>query len=192
MISLQRALSQHPHVGNACFAAIVGGAGDVGNQLYCGCPEEYEPGRTMRLAGYRLCVWGPLYSCFVRALDRIIGPAASAGAVTSKILADQLVWTPPSMTLFYMCMAVAEGGTVNAGWHRAMGESAWDGTLWKTLKINWPFWGTAHIVTYALVPLTYRVAFVSMVSIAWNGILSGLNQAARERSVFERELHSSP
>eukprot|EP00931_Biecheleriopsis_adriatica_P038379 TRINITY_DN21992_c0_g1_i1.p1 TRINITY_DN21992_c0_g1~~TRINITY_DN21992_c0_g1_i1.p1 ORF type:complete len:158 (+),score=9.01 TRINITY_DN21992_c0_g1_i1:68-541(+) len=157
MISLQRALSQHPHVGNACFAAIVGGAGDVGNQLYCGCPEEYEP-----------------------------------GAVTSKILADQLVWTPPSMTLFYMCMAVAEGGTVNAGWHRAMGESAWDGTLWKTLKINWPFWGTAHIVTYALVPLTYRVAFVSMVSIAWNGILSGLNQAARERSVFERELHSSP
>mmetsp|Transcript_128642 Transcript_128642/g.274527 ORF Transcript_128642/g.274527 Transcript_128642/m.274527 type:complete len:196 (-) Transcript_128642:236-823(-) len=171
-------LRKRPHFANMCVAATLGAAGDTGCQLLDG-PQNYEPGRTARFAAYRFCVWGPLYSVFVTALDRLIGARSSAGPVAAKILADQLVWTPPSCSLFYMAMSAMEGNALEVGWRRVVGENFWDGALWRTLRLNWPVWGAVHVVTFAIVPLQFRVAFVSMMSVFWSGVLSGINQQAR-------------
>ena len=105
-----------------------------------------------------------------------------------QVLLDQLVWTPPSMVLFFVSMSVMEGAGAAAGWRRALGDAAagervpWDGMLWRTMQINWPFWGGVHSLTYsAVVAPQLRVLFVSLVSVFWNGVLSALNQGARRR-----------
>ena len=82
--------------------------------------------------------------------------------------------------LFYATQAALEpGGTVDAGWRRAYGTRFWDGLTWQTLQLNWPFWAAVHSLTYTVVPLRFRVAFVSTVAIFWNGVLSSLNEARR-------------
>ena len=53
----------------------------------------------------------------------------------------------------------------------------------QTLPASWAFWGPAQLLTFGVVPPHLRVAFVNTVSLAWNSVMSGFNQAARKEIV---------
>lgn len=166
-------------------------------------------GRTTRLASYRLLCFAPMYSLWMRWMERRF-PAVTPSAVVTKIALDQLVWTPPSIAFFYTYLTVLEGGAGgreggaaaggeggrNAATHEmasceedAVGSCfrgrVLEGVkraqlmLWPTLQINWPFWCTVHLATFTVVPLQHRLVFISTVQVAWNAFLSGMNEAAR-------------
>lgn len=43
------------------------------------------------------------------------------------------------------------------------------GQLWPALIIGWIYWLPVHTLTYALVPLRYRLFWVNFMSIWWGG-----------------------
>eukprot|EP00933_Yihiella_yeosuensis_P013143 TRINITY_DN12315_c0_g4_i1.p1 TRINITY_DN12315_c0_g4~~TRINITY_DN12315_c0_g4_i1.p1 ORF type:complete len:226 (-),score=44.78 TRINITY_DN12315_c0_g4_i1:603-1187(-) len=178
----RQAAQRHPYLANAIFAAILGAAGDIGSQVVEKRQEGLELQRTARFSAYRLCVWGPFYSAFVVGLDRVIGSGSTPGLVAAKIFADQLVWTPPSCSMYVISMNAMEGHPFQEGLRRAFGEEGWDGAVWRILRLNWPFWSIAHVITYMLIPLKFRVFFVSGLSVFWNGVISQIYQKAREAS----------
>lgn len=192
-----------PHTTNALLAGCFGIAGDAACQLFerknrPAEDQEYDSARTARFFAYRVAVWGPIYSGFQTWMERTIGRSANPRIVAAKIFVDEMLWTPPCTALYYFFMAgmegVEQGGPkalpegLNRGWQRTFGEDGWDGLLWKTLKLNWPFWCVAHTVTYTVVPLRARVAFVSLVSVFWSGVLSNLNESDRQESEWS-DLH---
>ena len=60
----------------------------------------------------------PPLQAFHRVIQGWLGP----GNVLGKLALDQLVWTPPSLAMFFTTMTVMEGGTWREGWHRTFGE----------------------------------------------------------------------
>jgi len=45
--------------------------------------------------------------------------------------------------------------------------------LWPTMLANWKIWPAANALSFAVVPLQYRVLFSNMVALVWNIYLSG-------------------
>ena len=41
-----------------------------------------------------------------------------------------------------------------------------------TLRVNWVYWSAVHVITFSIVPLDYRVAFVAAKNFLWGGYLS--------------------
>jgi hypothetical protein len=95
--------------------------------------------RTARFGLYRcahFCVMGPWFNM----LERNVRFASPAATVVAKIAVDQLLWTPPSMAVFYAAMAMLEGGSLDDGIARSKAA------LWPTLQVNWPFWSCAFLL----------------------------------------------
>jgi hypothetical protein len=55
--------------------------------------------------------------------------------------------------------------------------------LWGIMKSNWAVWVPANLIGYAVVPLELRVAWASLVGIAWTTILIGKVGAKCEEAV---------
>lgn len=207
-----RANEKSPIVTQSVSAGIIASIGDVSMQLLeqrqsaGSAPHCVEWERTGRLATYRATFFAPCYVLWLRLMERAIGKSGP-GVVAKKVFLDQALWTPPSMTVLYGWMGLAEhaqeriashGGIVtllrvlpdpavaarNAifvlreGLRRGY-ERAHE-CLWPTLRVNWPVWGVVGFVTYGLVPLHMRVIWVSSVQVGWNAFLSGLNERSRQ------------
>lgn len=72
-------------------------------------------------------------------------------------------------------MSLLEGRSLSQGLERVQQM------LWPTLLVNWPFWGSVQCVTFTMIPLQYRVAWVSLFHVGWNAWLSGMNEQERQR-----------
>ena len=93
--------------------------------------------RTQRFGLVRFaqfCLMVPWLSLLERV--RFVG----AVGVVSKVALDQLVWTPPSMCVFFTAMAMLEGESFQDGVDRAKAM------LWPVLRINWPFWSSTWML----------------------------------------------
>ena len=98
------------------------------------------------------------------------------------MILDQGVWSPPALSVFYVYMRLLEGGTLEEGVERARQM------LWPTLLVNWPCWGCVNCVTFTLLPLHFRVAWVSLFHVGWNAWLSGMNEKERQRVNANRDI----
>ena len=110
---------------------------------------------------------GPLGHVFYEQLDRVVSLGGARG-VALKIAIDQLLFTPPLTFGFFAwqhLLSAAEPSAFGAA------EFA-SNNLWPTLRINWVYWSLVHTITFACVPLQYRVAFVALKNFFWGGYLS--------------------
>jgi len=123
--------------------------------------EEFDHARTARLGLFRLLFFGPAYSVWLKFLESQFGNMATAGraGLAKKIALDQFLWAPPALGSFYVSMSLMEGNGMLAGLERCRT------CLWKTLCYNWMLWIPMQCVTLSVVPITYRVAFVSVLMI---------------------------
>lgn len=174
------ASTARPVLVQSTSGAAIATAGDILMQRIAPSEAGHDWGRTARIAAHRLLVWGPGYSLWMRGLERFVRFPASR-AVPAKILLDQLIWTPPSVGSFYFTMAVLEGKSTQDGVDRAQQM------LWPTLQVNWPFWSCVQAVTFGVVPVPYRVAFVSTIHVGWNAWLSHMNEHARRSSLLDKQ-----
>lgn len=175
-------IQRRPHVKNALIASGVGAAGDLACQAVQG-QDQMQIDRTARFAGQRLFIWGPLYSVWMTSLERIVGNAITPRLLLAKIALDQLVWAPPMIGVFFISMSTLEGQSLATTWHRTFGASFWDGLMWQTCCLNWQFWPAVQGLTYGVVPLPYRIAFLSTVNMFWNGVLSKIHDEGSVESL---------
>jgi hypothetical protein len=130
--------------------------------------------RVARMGVYRMAVFGPIFSVFIRRLEMAV-KAPGARGVAIKVAMDQLVLQPPVVCLFYFTMAVFEGRPFRDGVDRAIEM------LVPTIKLNAPFWTTVHIVTFSVIPAQHRVLWVSLIQCGWTSVMSHLNHGAASR-----------
>ena len=117
------------------------------------------------MVSWGLLVNGPSGHAFYAILDRkVIG--CSVPAIATKIVIDQLLYTPPLTAGFFGYMALAAGGSLADAVYTVRQET------WPTLVYNWSFWSVAHIITFTYIPLEHRVAWVAAKNFAWSFFLS--------------------
>jgi len=57
---------------------------------------------------------------------------------------------------------------------------------WETLQAYWKIWIPAQIITFGLVPLAFRIAWIASVSLVWHVILS-FTQPMTAENIVEKE-----
>lgn len=172
-----RANKRHPVRTQAVTASVVAGLGDALmqnieiSQAGGDVSQQYDALRTARFCAFRLLVFGPVLAVWMRGLERLVRVPGKRG-VAMKIGLDQFVLQPPMLCTFYFSMAVLEGSGPSVGATRAAEM------LVPTMKLNVPFWVSIHTVTFTAIPPQYRVAWISLIQIGWNAVMSHLNQSA--------------
>lgn len=89
---------------------------------------------------------------------------------------DQAFFAPSSLAVFFTVMGLAETGkwaAVKEKFHDAYKPA---------LVANYTVWPLVQLVNFKLMPLQYRLPFVSTLGILWNAYLSWINSATREEA----------
>lgn len=99
-----------------------------------------------------------------------------AAGVITKVIYDQLLYTPCAIAVFFLAMKMMEGkGMRNAiDFVRA--------NLLTTMFSAWKMWPFVNIVNFAFVPAHLRVVFVSIVSVFWVAYLSVISNDEQEEN----------
>ncbi|CAN0198168.1 unnamed protein product [Ectocarpus sp. 12 AP-2014] len=119
------------------------------------------------LNGFALGAW-------YRVLDRYIGSDRTRfQQILKKLVVDQMVYAPFSITSFLGYAAVLNGGgpaKVVDETKKNLGETFW--SIWLT---DWKVWPAANLVMFRFIPSSYRPSFASMVQVAWQAYLSSVS-----------------
>eukprot|EP00996_Jenningsia_fusiforme_P003738 NODE_4536_length_795_cov_3.319035_g4196_i0.p1 GENE.NODE_4536_length_795_cov_3.319035_g4196_i0~~NODE_4536_length_795_cov_3.319035_g4196_i0.p1 ORF type:complete len:226 (+),score=35.65 NODE_4536_length_795_cov_3.319035_g4196_i0:89-679(+) len=164
-----------PILTKSATACVLFSFGDLIAQLSSDRPLDVS--RLFRMALWAGAFAGPAGHFWYNALEaagaRLVlrspggllarSPAAMTGF---KVFSDQFVYTPPCSCLFFFTMAAMQGFSVVESIAEVQLK------LWPTLKINWVVWSLVHCITFNVVPLPYRVAFVNVVSVFWACFIS--------------------
>lgn len=141
--------------------------GDVLAQLLSPRPS-LDVARVFRLAVYALLISGP-WSHFWYNLLEVVETKLKLStyqAVAVKVVLDQLVCTPPMTMVFFLYMAIVTGSDLS--------EAIIDVRthLLPTLRVNWVVWPLVQLITFGVIPLEFRVLFMSTAGIFWACFLS--------------------
>ena len=125
--------------------------------------------RLARFAVFGFAVHAPLVHGFYAILDRSIsfGGPRTAATVLAKVAVDQLLWSPASLALFYVCMAAMQGGQ-----HLKRVGSTLRSKLVPTVLAGYAMWPAAHVINFAFIPPRQRVLYVNLVQVGWSVVLS--------------------
>ena len=148
------------------------GAGDLLCQTLQAEQRQWDWARAARMTLWGLLVNGPSGHFWYRGLDKAI-VANGARGVALKVLADQLIYTPPITWLYFVWQNVLSGAD---GGSSALHSAATQ--VWPTLQVNWVYWSVVHVATFSVIPLEYRVAFVAVKNFLWGGYLSWAAECA--------------
>ncbi|RKP12122.1 hypothetical protein BJ684DRAFT_11963 [Piptocephalis cylindrospora] len=145
-----------------------------------------DPRRTIRFALYGMAMT-PLVHTWFTLLDRSFplpglhspnmgktnGTSVALPGMWTQVLkrvaADQLIYAPFGLLVFFTAMGLFEGHDLN-GVRRKIRDNFSHGLL-----ANWAVWPAVQLINFRYVPLFYRVPFVGAVGILWNTFLSWLN-----------------
>ncbi|KAK9319737.1 hypothetical protein V1517DRAFT_265704 [Lipomyces orientalis] len=128
----------------------------------------------------RFATWGFLLSTFLfkwLELLHVWIPITEDSVVVPvllRVLADQLIWTPISLSGFFAFISFVEGGSMKAVKHKL------STLLIPTLKSNYMVWPAAQIINFRLIPLHLQLPFISTVGLLWNIWLSIANSSSTE------------
>ncbi|CAE8613122.1 unnamed protein product [Polarella glacialis] len=127
-------------------------------------PQTLDWARVARMASWGV-IAGATGHFWYALLDRLVRQPGARGVV-KKILIDQALFTPPYTLAFFMFQNMLSGDGFRASC-RAAGDK-----LLPTLKVNWTYWSLVHVASFTVIPLEYRVLFVSFKNFLWSGFLS--------------------
>ncbi|KYR00993.1 pmp22 family protein [Tieghemostelium lacteum] len=129
---------------------------------------KYNYNRMLTMSAVGLCFSGPVLHYWYQSLDKIV---TGQGKIIylKKMLVDQLVFAPCVISTFMLIMNVLNGRTLTDAKKQIKNE-----LLYPALAYNWCLWPAAQYISFAIVPLNFRVLYVSVVSVFWNIFLSNL------------------
>lgn len=118
-------------------------------------PHQWKTTWNMALAG---TVNGVIFHFWYRMLDRRI-PGRTAVPVVIKILLDQIIGSPTSITSFLISMAILEGKTYEDFLDDVKSD-------WIPLYISeWVVWPAAQYINFYYVPSRFRLLYVNGISL---------------------------
>lgn len=137
-------------------------------------PPPFDFERLTRFMAYGFCM-APVQFRWFKLLESTfpMGKTSSFGPAIKRMAADQFIFAPFGVAVFFTIMTIAEGGG-----KRAVSTKLRDMYV-PTLKANYMVWPAVQMINFRLMPVQFQLPFVSTVGIAWTAYLS-LTNASEE------------
>ena len=96
-------------------------------------------------------------------LDRVVMPKrpTATATIVTKMLADQLLWSPINVCIFYASLAMMEGNVANI-------SSILDEKLLPTVLAGYALWPLAHLINFKFIPSHNRLLYINVVNLFWS------------------------
>ncbi|KAE8896676.1 hypothetical protein PF005_g30743 [Phytophthora fragariae] len=147
--------------------------------------------RTARMMLWGGVLFAPVGHAWYNWLERVVR-GKGAASIAKKVVADQLVFSPPLSLAFFTYAGCSEGKPLRDSVETAAAK------LPPTLAVNWSVWPLVHVCTFGFVPLQYRILFINVVNVGWSAFLSRMasndgqeSSASKLEDFFVRRMEDS-
>ncbi|XP_068180909.1 mpv17-like protein [Antennarius striatus] len=123
--------------------------------------------QTARVATVGICFHANFNYHWLRGLERLL-PGAGVKAVAGKVVVDQMIAGPLTISAFYIGLSLLE--------NKDDPFEDWRHQFWTSYKTGVVFWSTMQAVNFALVPPVARTAFMGGIALAFTIYLCHLKQ----------------
>jgi protein Mpv17 len=164
---------KHPLVANSCTGFFVFSVGDIISQVAnpkVGKGVDYK--RSLYTGVLGIAMNGACLHVWYRALDRMFGSSAmqTKKRVVLKCIADQLIFAPFSIAVFFSFASAKQGGSLADIYQRTENKMSQSFTsTWIADCTLWPF---ANFINFSYVPLPYRPTFTGITQLIWQSYMS--------------------
>ena len=138
-----------------------------------GSESKLRVGRALRFGAVGLLWVGPLLAGWFQLMEHFV-PGRSAGAVTRKLILDQLVQGPFMIGTMYLLTGVSGGLATGRGFGRSLRQAR--RTAEQQLAPTWVrsvfVWAPVQALQQLFVPLQHRVLVANGVSYFWDTYLA--------------------
>ncbi|XP_063222640.1 mpv17-like protein isoform X2 [Bacillus rossius redtenbacheri] len=162
-----------PLVRGVAAYAVIWPVSSLCQQLIAGA-ERVDCAQAARFALYGSCFVAPSLQAWLSFAQRA-WPGRSWRATLTKVLLEQVTYTPFAIASFYCGMTLLEG----QGWDAAVSEVR--AKFLPTYKVGALVWPAVQVFNYSAVPERNRVPFVSVCSLLWACFLAHMKQAEARR-----------
>mmetsp|Transcript_10684 Transcript_10684/g.15636 ORF Transcript_10684/g.15636 Transcript_10684/m.15636 type:complete len:210 (-) Transcript_10684:7-636(-) len=132
--------------------------------------------RTVTMTTYGALVFGASSIWWYRMLDKRLSN------VFAKIFADEIIYGSVLLVGFFSWGVVANGGTLQDIKDKMSRD------FWDTYKVDVTVWPILQFINFYLLPIAYRVLFISICSFFWNIFLSYMqNRSSSDDKAIENQ-----
>ena len=163
--TLRRILTKRPLLKSVVTVASLMGAADISCQLLEHKGEYFNWTRLRNMAIIGAGYYGPMYFYYYGFLDRKL-PGKNPRTVFLKVAIDQVLYTIPSLFVFYCIMGKIEGKSNTEVKEEIRLKYI---PTYVTASLFWP---AAQIFNFSVVPPSLRILYISSANFVWLIILS--------------------
>ncbi|KAM9783138.1 mpv17-like protein [Neosynchiropus ocellatus] len=165
------ALRAHPYISNVVGYTVLFSSADLFQQSFLREEQKRSVGmdwcQTARVATVGFCFHANFNYHWLRGLERMI-PGGGVKAVVAKVVVDQLVAAPLTISAFYIGLSFLE--------HKEDVLEVWRQKFWTSYKTGVVFWSTMQAVNFSLVPPVARTVFLGGVALIFTIYLCHVRQ----------------
>lgn len=148
---------------NVTISFCLSGFGDILEQQYeimTGQIHVWDVSRTRRMALTGIPIGIICHNCY-KMVDYLL-PGRSIAVVAKKVLLDQVVCSPLTITTFFISMGIQEGKTLEAF------IAEFKTKAWKLYLAEWVIWPPAQFFNFYALPSRFRVLYDNLISLGYD------------------------
>ncbi|XP_036929331.1 mpv17-like protein [Acanthopagrus latus] len=169
------AFKAHPYISNVLGYTTLFASADLIQQSVLGGkhtagsedPAGIDWCQTARVATVGFCFHANFNYHWLRWLERML-PGGGVKAVTGKVVVDQLIAAPLTISAFYIGLSLLE--------NKDDPLEDWRQKFWTSYKTGVVYWSTMQAVNFALVPPVARTVFLGGIALTFTIYLCHLRQ----------------
>ncbi|XP_028985517.1 mpv17-like protein [Betta splendens] len=162
----------HPYISNVMgYTALFASADLIQQSMLGGKPTGpkgsvgIDWGQTARVATVGFCFHANFNYHWLRGLERML-PGAGVRTVASKVVIDQLVAAPLTISAFYIGLSLLE--------KKGDPLEDWRQNFWTSYKAGVVYWSTMQAVNFAFIPPVARTVFLGGIALTFTIFLCHL------------------
>ncbi|KAK2844657.1 hypothetical protein Q5P01_011316 [Channa striata] len=162
----------HPYISNVLgYTALFASADLIQQNVLGGNPAKGSTSlgidwcQTARVATVGFCFHANFNYHWLRGLERML-PGSGVKTVTGKVVVDQLIAAPLTISAFYIGLSLLE--------NKEDLLEDWRQNFWTSYKTGVVFWSTMQTVNFALVPPVARTVFLGGIALTFTVFLCHL------------------
>uniref|UniRef100_A0A665VED6 Si:ch211-120k19.1 n=1 Tax=Echeneis naucrates TaxID=173247 RepID=A0A665VED6_ECHNA len=168
----------HPYISNVLGYTALFSSADVIQQSVLGGKPDIDWCQTARVATVGFCFHANFNYHWLRWLERML-PGGGVKAVTGKVVVDQLVAAPLTISAFYIGLSLLE--------NKDDPLEDWRQKFWTSYKSGVIYWSTMQAVNFALVPPVARTVFLGGTALTFTKCLCLVSTSL----FLKRELYAN-
>ena len=147
------------------------------------CRFDIDYWRAIKTGALGITLNGFALHLWFRTLDATFGAAMTLRNVVFKCIADQLVYAPFSIIMFFSYASATKGGTVTEIVERS--KEKINTSIYSTWLADCSVWPMVNFLNFRYIPIHFRPTFVCCVQLAWQVYMSGIGHSEVRQECFD-------